>query len=371
MQESLKVAIASSKSSQFLDSALYREPEMLDFELKHIFRKTWLYVGELEELAEPGNVSVKTIAFSSILFVRDRDGQLRAFHNICPHRGAAFQSTEGCNRLKHLVCPYHGWVYDLTGELIGTPGIDRFPKNFQREDYPLRSLRLEQWGKFTFISFDESVPSLLEFLGEIPFTIGKHHTPATKLLLKKQYQVPCNWKIYHDNTLCDYHVAITHRKTLHPIQGPIRNYQHRFGKYINLLYTPTTESWRSQNQILDSLTADSRTGFFTYGIFPNLHLLAFPNGIIAWLRIEPLSVKTNNVELEIYGIPGISPNEANLIEDFETFMFEDMSVTEGVQQGYESEFFTPGPVNELEARIVHHQELIRQYLIAGLKSDDI
>ena len=80
----------------------------------------------------------------------------------------------------------------------------------------------------------------------------------------------------------------------------------------------------------------NRESFFTYGIFPNLHLLAFPNGVIAWIRIDPLTVDTCCVPLEIYGIPGFSPGVAELLTEFEAFMAEDMQITAGVQKGYAS-----------------------------------
>lgn len=369
MKASLKKAIWSTDDSKFLDALLYNEPEILSFELKHIFRRVWLYVGDIKELFEGGNVIVRDIAGTSIAIARDSDNELRAFHNICPHRAASFQSGEGCYQLKHLVCPYHGWVYNFQGQLIGVPRQEKFPENFHLEDFPLQPVRLEQWRGFVFICFDQTAPPLVEFLGEIPSTLAGHRTASTQLILKKHYTVKCNWKIYHDNTLCDYHVAITHRTTLHPLQGPTRFYQYQFNKYTNLLYTPTPKAWRQHNSVLKHLSDEGQQGFFTYGIFPNLHLLAFPNGILAWLQIEPLTVDTCVVYLEVYGVPELCPSKTTLLEEFEAFMFEDISVTEQVQKGYASNFFTPGPINQLEDRIVHHQQLIRQFLIAGLQSD--
>ena len=180
----------------------------------------------------------------------------------------------------------------------------------------------------------------------------------TQLLLSKSSQVACNWKNYHDNTLCDYHVAIAHRQTLNVIQGPIQNYGHQFSFYTNLLHTPVTERWRAENQILLGLPEMAQGQLLTYGIFPNLHLIAAPNGLMAWIRIDPVTPETCEVVLEVYGIPGLSPSESQLEQDFGAFMAEDVALVEMVQRGYASGHYQPGPVNQLEARIVHQQRLI-------------
>jgi phenylpropionate dioxygenase-like ring-hydroxylating dioxygenase large terminal subunit len=366
MEVQLKQILQSSNPAVFWDGLLYTEPDLLPFERTHIFRRTWLYLGDRTHLFQAGNVLATEVTGKSIVLTLDGANRVRAFYNVCPHRASLLCADAGSHQLKHLVCPYHGWVYDLQGDLIGTPQQERFPAPFCLEDYPLTPLWVEEWQGFIFICFDPEAPALETFLGDIPTTLAAHRTPATQLLLQKQYSVHCNWKVYHDNTLCDYHVAIAHRTTLNPVQGPIRFYEHHFTPYVNLLYTPTTSSWRSHNSVLEDLPTRNREGFLTFGIFPNLHLLAFPNGILAWIRIDPVTVETCCIALEIYGIPGLSPTEETLLQEFEAFMFEDIKIAEGVQKGYASGIYHRGPINHLEDRIAHHQQLMREFLMAGL-----
>lgn len=347
---------------QFFPARVYTDPELLSLEKDCIFRKTWLYVGEREALFQETNVFVTEIADSSILLIKTEKDSVKAYYNVCPHR-ASLLCPEGQHSLNKLVCPYHAWVYNLEGELIGTPNKDRFPEDFALEDYPLKSIRCEQWEGFIFISFAETILPLKDFLGDIPKTIQGYRLPETKQLVKQTYQVACNWKVYHDNTLCDYHVPVVHRDTLNKLQGSVRHYQHFFNQYVNLLYTPTTQNWRDNNPILDTIpTEKARYGFFTYGIFPNLHFLALPNGVLAWIRIDPLTVNTCKINLEIYGIPNFSPPAETLSQEFETFMKEDMAVTEMVQKGYNSNGYEAGIANQLEDRILHQQQLIRAFL---------
>ncbi|WP_036478389.1 aromatic ring-hydroxylating dioxygenase subunit alpha [Myxosarcina sp. GI1] len=362
MKQDLPDSLLSDTKSTFLAARYYTDPDLLPQEMQAIFRRTWLYVGDAANLSTQNNVWVTEAANCSILVTRDNNNILKAFYNVCPHRASVLVSQSGIHSLKKIVCPYHAWVYELDGQLQGTPAKDGFPECFHYEDFSLKAIRCEQWLGFIFVCFSEDAPSLAEHLGEVHCNIKQHYSDLTTLLVKKQYSVACNWKNYHDNTLCDYHVRVVHPHTLDPIQGAVRHYEHFFDEYVNLLYTPTTKEWRSQHRVLGSLSDRARQGFFTYGIFPNLHLLALPNGVLAWLRIDPMTVDTCRINLEIYGIPNFSPPAAELEKDFEAFMKEDMEITEGVQQGYASGVYSGGIANQLEARILHQQRLIRCFL---------
>lgn len=363
MKNNLGSILDQDYPQQFFPRSLYTNPDLLSLEIERIFQKTWLYVGDTDRLFNENNILVTEVINISILLVKTQENLIKAYYNLCPHRASLLCSESGQYSLNQFVCPYHAWVYNLEGNLIGTPAKDRFPETFSLEDYPLKSIRCEQWEKFIFVCFDEAAPSLNEFLGDIPTTIQGYHLPETKQLFQQNYKVNCNWKVYHDNTLCDYHVPIVHKNTLNKIQGSVRYYQHQFNQYVNLLYTPTTEQWRKDNPVLDTIVSEkARYGFFTYGIFPNLHFLALPNGVLAWIRIDPLTVNTCEVNLEIYGLPHFSPTGETLKEEFETFMKEDMVVTEMVQKGYESGGYEAGIANQLEDRILHQQNLIREFL---------
>ena len=350
----------------FFPANLYTDPDLLPLEQTNIFRKTWLYVGNVEQLFPENNIFVTEIAKASIVLIKTHQTTVQAYYNVCPHRGALLCPELGKQSKNQFVCPYHAWVYDLEGQLIGTPAKDRFPEGFSLDDYPLKSIRCEQWEGFIFICFDEATLPLIEFLGDIPQSIQGYRQPETKQLVQKTYEVACNWKVYHDNTLCDYHVPIFHRETLNQIQGSVRYYEHYFDPYVNLLYTPTTQKWRNEHPVLETIPSEkARSGFFTYGIFPNLHFLALPDGVLAWIRIDPLQVDTCQVNLEIYGIPNFSPSAEELAQDFETFMQEDMAITELVQKGYASGAYSGGIANQLENRILQQQALIRTFLFGN------
>lgn len=357
------LASAPNDSQHFFPAHFYTDPDLVPQETETIFRQTWLYVGDIEQLFKGNNVFVTEVANTSILLIKTEANLIRGYYNVCPHRASLLCPELGQHSLKQLVCPYHAWVYSLEGTLMGTPAQERFPEGFKREDYPLKSIRCEIWEGFLFISFNPNVPDLKTFLGSIPQTIQGYRLSETKQLVQQTDEVACNWKVYHDNTLCDYHVPVVHRNTLNKVQGAVRYYEHYFDTYVNLLYTPTTEQWRKNHPILDTIPSQkARNGFFTYGIFPNLHFLALPDGVLAWIRIDPLTVHSCQVHLEIYGIPNFSPPAEELSQEFAAFMKEDMAVTEMVQKGYESGGYEAGIANQLEHRILHQQALIREFL---------
>lgn len=344
-----------------LNADHYTNPAWLSVEQTYIFQRTWLYIGDSAQLAV-GQIWVRSVVGQPVVITCVAPGEFRAFHNVCPHRASLLCNETGIHTQKHLVCPYHAWVYDLSGNLVGAPSQQKFPDSFNPKDYGLKAVRLEIWCGFLFISFTDDVPPLHTFLGSIPTNLGHHRRDETRLLLSQRKTVACNWKNFHDNTLCDYHVAIAHRKTLHKVQGPIKHYEHQLETYINCLRTPVTPGWQTENSVLPDLPELSQISFLTYGIFPNLHLLGLPNGILAWLYIDPLTVDTCELRSEVYGVPHLSPSPANLKADFDAFTNEDISLTESVQKGYTSGIYKPGPVNQLEARIIHQQKLILDFL---------
>ncbi len=348
-----------------LNAADYTDPARHTQEQARIFRRTWLYVGEATPLQQPGAIWSTTVAGIPIVITRTPAHQLKAFYNVCPHRAALLCPEGHCQR-KHLVCPYHAWVYDLDGNLVGTPNAAEFGPTFERDRFPLQPIAIDVWQGFIFVAFAPDVPPLEDYLQPIPQLIAGYRpnngVNNSQFLFQERYQAGCNWKTYHDNTLCDYHVAIAHRRTLHLVQGPVQQYRHGFDHYVNWLYTPTTARWQRENHVLANLPDSNRTGFYTFGIFPNLHLLALPNGVLAWLRITPMATDTCQVDLEVYGIPGYLGTVDQLKQEFSAFMGEDLALVESVQQGYASGSYHPGPVHPLEARILHQQQLILSFL---------
>lgn len=194
-----------------LPAYCYTSPEWYQREIEHIFMREWLLVGRAEQLPNVGDYFVEDIVGQSVLIVRGQDQRLRAFSPFCRHRGTKLIS--GAGNCKAFVCPYHRWIYSLHGELLGAPEMHQ-TKDFNRSDYGLIPIRLENWAGFLFVNFDPEAVSLSEFLGDLPAKLAKYRPEELVLTRQKTYVLECNWKVYVDNSIECYHVPSVHRSTI-------------------------------------------------------------------------------------------------------------------------------------------------------------
>ena len=143
----------------------YSDPAVLRLERERIFRRSWQYAGRADQVAGAGAFFTCEAGDIPIVVVRDREGVLRAFVNVCRHRGSLVCEGEG--RRETLQCPYHAWTYDLDGSLRAAPRSDREP-GFEKEELGLVPVRVEAWGPFVFVNPDVEAAPLAELLGELP-----------------------------------------------------------------------------------------------------------------------------------------------------------------------------------------------------------
>jgi len=130
----------------------YVDPEILRREQERIFGPAWQYAGHTGEAPEPGTFFAARAGLTPVVVTRARDGELRAFLNVCRHRG--HQVVAGAGKRETLQCPYHAWTYGLDGRLIGAPHMDDVP-GFDKADYPLQPVNLGLWEGFIFVNLDD------------------------------------------------------------------------------------------------------------------------------------------------------------------------------------------------------------------------
>lgn len=196
----------------------YISPEWYEKEKEKIFSKVWLCVGRANELPRPGDYKVKRIeaANTSVILMRGKDGQIRAFHNMCAHRGNTVvtetgQETYGRNRAGVITCRFHGWVYAADGALRSVPSQERFYSCFDKGENGLAPIHLDTWEGFLFINVAEKPEnSLAEFLGDYAehfrgFPFGELDYGFTY-----RTELDCNWKVAHDAFAEAYHVDTIH-----------------------------------------------------------------------------------------------------------------------------------------------------------------
>lgn len=189
----------------------YTAQAFYDREVARIFHQCWNFIGRADEAPNPGDYFTIDFAGESVIILRDQAGQIRAFLNICRHRGTRL--VEGRGNRRSFACPYHSWVFALNGALIGSAGMEK-SQDFNREDWGLLPVRLESWAGFLFICFDAAAPPLADYLGDLPERFASYGFEEMVCVRRKEYDLACNWKVYLENAMEEYHTPTVHRKSI-------------------------------------------------------------------------------------------------------------------------------------------------------------
>ena len=187
----------------------YEDPDVARRERERIFKRSWQYAGRRAELTAPGSYVATHVAGLPVVLTRDRDDVLRAFANVCRHRGAVVAS--GAGERGTLQCPYHAWTYGLDGCLRAAPRTRDDP-DFALDGLGLLPLAVGAWGPFVFVNPDPGAPALSEALGDLPEVVRAHglDVDALRFHHRVEYEIRANWKIALENYLECYHCQLNH-----------------------------------------------------------------------------------------------------------------------------------------------------------------
>jgi phenylpropionate dioxygenase-like ring-hydroxylating dioxygenase large terminal subunit len=201
--------VATVGGTRTLPWSWYTDPTVLQLERERIFRRSWQYAGRVDEVAEPGSFAATRVGDVPVVLVRDEEDTLRAFLNVCRHRGSVV--CEGSGRRSTLQCPYHAWTYGLDGRLITAPRANR-EGGLDTAGLGLVRLALDTWGPFVFVSPDPEAGPLADFLEDVPERIAEAgiDVDALVFLQRAESEVASNWKICAENFLECYHCPVAH-----------------------------------------------------------------------------------------------------------------------------------------------------------------
>jgi phenylpropionate dioxygenase-like ring-hydroxylating dioxygenase large terminal subunit len=241
----------------YVSDAVYAE------ERDRLWFEHWVVIGRAEELAGPGDFLVRDLAGESVIITRNADGELRAFYNVCAHRGTKLldETGETCGHAsKAFKCPYHAWAFDLDGRLIGTPNVGE-DELFDRADYPLHAIAVEAYAGFLFVNLSSAPAALAEELRsgiESITNFERYRLDELRVGRRIVYDVAANWKIIVEN----YNECL-HCPTVHPELVAIVPL-YRFGEVWD------GETGDDGNWMVDGATSFTRTGQSTLPPFPDL-----------------------------------------------------------------------------------------------------
>ncbi|MFO1081051.1 MAG: aromatic ring-hydroxylating dioxygenase subunit alpha [Reyranellaceae bacterium] len=196
--------------ARHLPGGIYSSKEIYEQELQRYFFRDWLFMGRVEQFANPGDYEARRILGRPIVIARDQEGQLGAFYNMCRHRGV--EVAEGRGNTRIFKCPYHGWTYDLAGRLRGAAHM-RDSDGFDPKTCRLPRVALEVWRGNIFVSFAAEPPPFAETIAEFEKDFAMLATEKCRLADVTRLELNCNWKFMHENLMDFYHVHVLHAKT--------------------------------------------------------------------------------------------------------------------------------------------------------------
>jgi len=204
---------ADSGHARGLPNEAYVDEAWFALEQRRLFRSTWMLVGFVRDVPQAGDVLPTTVAGCPILLVRDDDGAVRAFHNVCRHRGAILAQSAGRGR-RVLTCPYHGWTYSLDGKLNRRPhffGGDRHdPVPSGSQELGLRSIRCATWNGLLFVDIGGNAVPLDEHLKVASGLLLQYPVEALRFSTVIEFAIAANWKLVLENYTDNYHIFRIH-----------------------------------------------------------------------------------------------------------------------------------------------------------------
>ena len=344
-----------------LPARLYIDPVYLELERERVFAHTWQLVGRTEQVAETGMFFTAEVGNDSIVVLRDGNS-LRAFYNVCLHRAGPV--AHGCGKRQTLQCKYHGWTYSLNGELLRAPemeGVERFTP----EDMRLRPVAVATWGPLVFANLDGKAPPLNDMLGTIPERVAHFGCESMRYVMRKEYELACNWRVYVDNYLEGYHIPVVH-PSLHK-EIDYDSYRVEPQRYSSIQHAPLrpVPNGGTGRKYDPSRSANAEA---VYGwVFPNVMLNIYM-GQMQTNAVLPLSHDRTRVVFEWFAAtppadPATEPEWAKLVAFSDEIQDEDVEICETVQRNLRSRVYDRGRYSAKRENGVHHfHSLLHEFL---------
>lgn len=358
--------------ARHLPGWFYTSPEMYEQEIEKIFMKDWLCIGRVEQWAKPGDFRALRIAGEPLLVCRSEQGQLGAFSNVCRHRGV--EVAMGGGNQKEFTCPYHGWVYDLEGKLVGAPYHSGTAFDFRNCRLP--AVKLDTWGGYVFVNFDPNAVSLQTYLDDA----GVHkagallHPERTRICDEFTFEIECNWKFIPENLMDIYHAKVVHG-TSFAKHFTMDGYPFQLGKHGRYHAQYESLTMAPDGVILLGpmpwLRDESEYFAFTVFIPPTLNIFGRQDMIQPWLSL-PLAPDRTQITIwtqvpeEHFASPAFEQKTEIIKKFIRLVAAEDGAMLKSLQNGVRSRAFVPGPTIGLE-KAIHH--LLNYYLDRMLGED--
>jgi Rieske 2Fe-2S family protein len=342
--------------ASMLPRRVFHDTDVFAFEQTAWFARDWLCVGRDEDAPVPGSYFVATVAGESLVVVRGDDDVLRAFHNVCRHRGSRIV-TEDHGRLVRLQCPYHAWTYDLAGQLRRAQHTERLV-DFDTHENGLIAARLTTWLGFVFVSLDPDAEPLDDQLATLASAIARFPIAKLRRARSMDYQVAANWKVIAENYSECYHCPGIHpqlnRLTPYDRGRNLESDGPWAGGWMELVEdaeTMSIDGHANGRPPLAGLAAEDERRVYYFVVWPNLLLSLHPDYVMTH-QVWPMEPGRSQVrcewlfDREVMARPDFDPSDA--VDFWDTTNRQDWRVCELQQQGTSSSAYRPGRYSLME-----------------------
>ena len=364
-----------------LAARYYTDPAVLQRELNTIFQRTWQYAGHVTDLPEAGTYATARAGDQPVLVLRGADGELRAFRNVCRHRGSELLTGRGTCK-KAIRCRYHGWTYDASdGRLLGVPEHRNFLE-LDKSKLGLTPARVEVLAGLVFVNLDPEAPSLAEVTeGLAPrlerygvpelrrFSSSKGGSGETAAGVPQPHTQPANWKIVAENYLEGYHVPIAHPSLMRLLDYKRYSVETHGGWAwfdAPLREAPSGELRERLYQLLrrpmPGLTDEDRRAWRYAFIYPNTAIDLYPEQVNVW-QIQPAGAELTGDAWACFRHPSAGPL-ARWVQRLNNrlnteVLDEDIDLVAAVQTGVRTRGYEPGPLSAREQAVGWFADRIR------------
>lgn len=333
-----------------LEQHWYVDPATFCRESERIFSRSWIAAGRAAAIPVPGDFFLLEIAGESLIVMRDPAGAVRAYFNVCRHRGTRLCTQDSGSFKGSVQCPYHAWTYGLDGALLVARNMERVDE-FDRADYPLREAHVAECYGFIFVALEPAEP----FESAFAPLLGRFDAWTIEKLVSRrriEYDVACNWKLVFQNYSECYHCPVIHPQLekLSPwdsgrndlSDGPF------LGGYSELREPAASLSLSGERTraTLPQLPSEERSRVYYYTIFPAMLLSLHPDYVMAHY-VTPIAADRTRIVCEwLFDASATEVDDA--VEFWDVTNRQDWRVSELTQLGVRSRAYTPGPYAQSE-----------------------
>jgi choline monooxygenase len=357
---------ADPQKSYTMAARYYTDEVIYQQEKADIFWQSWVYIGHSSQLKDAGDYVTANLHGQEVMVVRDQEGQLGAFFNVCPHRG--HQLLTGCGNTRAIVCPYHAWCFDQQGQFLRGRNLQDL-KDFSNQEFNLKPVNIEQFLGFIFVNLDPNAAPMTQIYAGLKQEI-EHYVPQVDQVEPQyhaDYKVAANWKLLVDNFLECYHCNTAHKDFVDLVDMP--SYETKtYARYSSHISHQPSKANSKAYQV----QGEQSFGYAAWFMWPNLTIWVMPGEAnISMLQMHPDGLSQCLETLDWYGIGSqlSQASKAAITYLDDVLQPEDIGLCESVQKGMNSLAYNQGRFvvddqrSHLSEHGVHH---FQQLIIAAL-----